>query len=84
MAKSHGHGVEVQQIYLDIHFGHVSGKVPKQKGIAKVHAKGLKPWRGESAEGHVSPSENRVFLVSISGLHLTLVVRVVCTLCFYR
>ena len=52
MAKSHGHGVEVQQIYLDIHFGHVSGKVPKQKGVAKVHAKGLKPWRGESAEGH--------------------------------
>jgi len=52
MATSHGPGVEVQQIYLDIHFGHVSGKVPKQKGVAKVHAKGLKPWRGESAEGH--------------------------------
>lgn len=84
MATSHGPGVEVQQIYLDIHFGHVSGKVPKQKGVAKVHAKGLKPWRGESAEGHVSPSENRVFLVSISRLHLTLVLRFVCTLYIYR
>jgi len=47
MAKSHGHGVEVQQIYLDVQFGHVSGKVPKQEGVAKA----LKPCRGESAEG---------------------------------